>query len=115
MRIQYDPEGDILEIIFNEQFHLAEKRSIKLRDGIILFISKTQSVPVQLTLVNYKKAAQLPSIFFDGWNRLEKNEKRELLPIINSSSISAFLRFDPQTGYGHLSSPGMLDVFSEAV
>jgi hypothetical protein len=115
MKLNYDPEGDVLEVIFNESLHRGEKKVYKLRDGMILYVSPDKMLPVQLTLVNYRKAAQLPAIFFEGWLKLDKDEQRDILPILTSPPVSAFLRFDPQSGYGHLSTPGVMEVVSAAV
>jgi hypothetical protein len=36
MRLLYDPEGDILDVIFDENLHHAEKSAFRLRDGLML-------------------------------------------------------------------------------
>ncbi|TVM01166.1 MAG: hypothetical protein CV087_11240 [Candidatus Brocadia sp. WS118] len=115
MRLNYDPEGDVLEVIFSEALHRGEKKAYKLREGMILYVSPGKMLPVQLTLVNYRKAAQLPAIYFEGWLKLNKDEQKKVLPIITSPPVSAFLRFDPQSGYGHLSTPGVMEVVSAEV
>lgn len=115
MKLNYDPEGDVLEIIFNEALHRGEKKAYKLHDGMILYVSVDKMAPVQLTLVNYRKAVQLPAIYFEGWLKLNKDEQKNILPIITSLPVSSFLRFDPQSGYGHLSTPDVMEVVSAAV
>ena len=114
MRMHYDPEGDVLEVIFNEQLHRQEKKAFKLREGIILYLNESALAPVQLTLVNYKKAAQLPALLFNGWQKLTKSEQKKLLPVLTASPVSAFLQIDPRTGYGHLSRPEMFEILSVA-
>lgn len=115
MKLNYDPEGDLLEVIFNEALHRGEKKAYKLREGMILYVCPDKMVAVQLTLVNYRKAAQLPAIYFEGWLKLNEEEQRNILPILTSPPVAAFLRFDPQSGYGHLSTPGVMEVVSAAV
>lgn len=62
---------------------------------MILYVSPDKMLPVQLTLVNYRKAAQLPAIYFEGWLKLSKEEQQNILPILTSLPVAAFLRFDP--------------------
>ncbi|RMH77849.1 MAG: hypothetical protein D6681_20600 [Calditrichaeota bacterium] len=114
MHLYYDSEGDVLEIIFNEALHKQAKRPLKLRDGMVLYIAEDGNTPVQLTIVNYKKATQLPVIEFDGWKALPKSEQERLLPVVTSSPVSAFFQIDPRTGYGHLTRPAMWEILSVA-
>jgi hypothetical protein len=65
-------------------------------------------------VVNYHRLAQRPTFHFSGWKKLKAGERKRLLPIINSPTVSAFLKLDPQTGYGHLVSLPMLETFSLA-
>lgn len=114
MNLSYDPEGDLLEVIFDESLHKAEQIPFRLRDGLMLFVTADSMKPVQLTIVNYLGLAQLPMFHFNGWKKLKATERKKLLPILNSPAISTFLKLDPQTGYGHLASPPMLEMFSLA-
>ncbi|MFQ5632920.1 MAG: hypothetical protein ACE5I1_29475 [bacterium] len=114
MLLSYDSEGDVLEVIFDEALHRTEQIAYKLRLGIVLYLTADTMQPVQLTLVSYRGLAQFPAIHFDGWDKLSKSDKALLLPILKSPAISAFLRIDPQTGDGHISSPDMLDILPVA-
>ena len=116
MRLSYDEEGDVLEVIFDERRHRAQapKRSFKLRLGIILYLAADTLQPIQLTLVSYRGLAQFPVINFDGWAKLSKADKALLMPILNSPAISAFFRLDPKTGNGHISSPDMFEILPAA-
>jgi hypothetical protein len=53
-------------------------------------------------------------VHFDGWQTLPASDKELLLPLITSPAISAFLRLDPKTGNGHLSSTDMLEILPVA-
>jgi hypothetical protein len=114
MRLSYDEEGDVLEVIFDERLHHARKKAYRLRQGIILYVSVDTMKPVQLTLVSYRGLTQFPVVHFDGWQTLSASDKELLLPMITSPAISAFLRLDPETGNGHLSSTDMLDILPVA-
>jgi hypothetical protein len=80
MRLSYDAEGDVLEVIFDERLHRARKKAYRLRRGIVLYVSVEAMKPVQLTLVSYRGLAQLPVVHFDGWQALPTPEKKLLLP-----------------------------------
>jgi hypothetical protein len=115
MRLLYDPEGDVLDVIFDERLHRAEKKAAyELSDGFILYVTSDSMKPIQLTVVNYRRLAQLPKFQFYGWERLKAADRKKLLPILSSPSVSAIIKLDPKTGYGHLASPPMLEMFSLA-
>ncbi|MCI0690720.1 hypothetical protein L0337_01790 [candidate division KSB1 bacterium] len=114
MRLSYDSEGDVLNVIFDERLRRAPKIAYELRDGFILCLAVDSMKPIQLTVVNYQRLAQRPTIHFSGWKKLEATERKRLLPILNSSAVSAFLKLDPQSGYGHLTSLPMLETLSLA-
>jgi len=114
MLISYDPEGDVLEVVFDESLQDAEQVAFKFRDGIVLYTTVNTLKPVQLTLVSYRALAEFPVIHFEGWDKLSKSDKASLSPILKSPVISAFLRIDPKSGNGHISSPDMLEILSAA-
>lgn len=114
MRLLYDPEGDVLDVIFDERLHRAEKAAYRLRDGIMLYLTADSVKPIQLTLVNYRRFAQLPVLQFEGWQSLKPSAKQRLTPILASPMVSRFLKLDVRTGYGHLASPDVLEMFSLA-
>ncbi|MGH7455372.1 MAG: hypothetical protein ACRENG_28725 [bacterium] len=114
MRLLYDPEGDVLDVIFDERLHRVDKIAYELRDGFILYVTVDSLKPIQLTVVNYQRLAQRPTVHFSRWKKLKVTERKKLLPILNSSAVSAFLKLDPKTGYGHLASTAMPEMFSLA-
>jgi hypothetical protein len=114
MRILYDPEGDVLDVIFDERLHRADKIAYELRDGFILYVTVNSLKPIQLTVVNYHRLAQRPTFHFSGWKKLRAAERKKLLPVLNSPAVSAFMKLDPKTGYGLLASLPMLETFSLA-
>lgn len=109
MFYSYDSEGDILEVVFDENLESAEQAAFEFRDGIVLYTTVDSFKPVQLTLVSYRALAEFPVLQFDGWNELSKSDKALLTPILRSPSVSAFLRIDPQTGNGHIAGANMLE------
>ncbi len=112
----YDAEGDLLEVIFNETLHRAQvrQRAFKLRQGIILYVATEGFHPVQLTLVNYRRLMPFPQIDFDGWRKLKASDKKLLKPIVTSPSVTAFIRLDTESGYGHIASPNMPEILALA-
>jgi hypothetical protein len=114
MRLLYDSEGDVLDVIFDERLHRAKKAAYRLRDGLMLYLAVDSMKPVQLTVVNFRILAQLPVVHFNGWQAMKPADKKKILPILTSPTLSPFLKLDPKTGYGHLSTPDMLEVFSAA-
>lgn len=62
MRILYDEEHDILDVIFNDSNISDSKAGYELRDGIVLYIS-TNMLPIQLTLVNFRRLTLLCGSF----------------------------------------------------
>ncbi len=112
MRLLYDPEGDVLDVIFDERLHRAEKKAAyELSDGFMLYVTADSLKPIQLTVVNYRRLAQLPKFNFYGWKKLKTADRTKLLPILNSPAVSAFVKLDPKTGYGHLTSSPVLEMF----
>jgi len=114
MRLLYDAEGDVLNVIFDERLHRAEQTAYRLSDGLMLYVTQDSLKPAQLTIVNYTRLAELPTFYFYGWKKLKLTDRKKILPILNSPSISSFLKLDPKTGYGHLASPDVLKMFSLA-
>jgi hypothetical protein len=114
MFLSYDPVGDILEVVFDENLHRAKQVAYKLRQGLVLYVTADRSKPVQLTLGNYHALRQFPHVKFEGWKKLSVSDKKLLKPILASSTVSAFLRLDPETGYGHIASPGMPEILAIA-
>jgi hypothetical protein len=114
MVLSYDPEGDILEVIFDESLHRAEQDAFELRDGLVLYTTVDPLKPVQLTVVNYRRLARLPAFHFNRWQRIKAADRKKLMPILDSPALSNFLKIDPKTGYGHLASPPILEMVSVA-
>jgi hypothetical protein len=114
MFLSYDPVGDILEVVFDENLHRAKQVAYKLRQGMVLYVSAGRLKPVQLTLGNYHALMQFPQVKFDGWKKLPASEKKLLKPVLASPMVSAFLRLDPETGYGHIASPSLPEILAIA-
>lgn len=111
MQLLYDSEGDVLDVIFDERLRRAEKVAYELRDGFILYVSVELTKPIQLTVVNYRRLTERPTFLFSGWKKLKPAEKKKLAPILASSTLSNFLKLDPQSGYGYVTKSSLLDTF----
>ncbi len=75
MFLSYDPEGDVLEVVFDEDLHRAKQAAYQLRDGIILYVTADTLKPVQLTLVNYSGLMRFPVVHFDRWQAIAASDK----------------------------------------
>ena len=109
MKILYDQEGDILDVMFNDHDENGATAGYELRQGTVVYLSNDMS-PVQLTLVNYRRMTELPVVYFDRL-KAQPNELREkLLALLSSMPLSSILKIDPTTFYGHVVNPELLDV-----
>jgi hypothetical protein len=111
MRLSYDSEGDVLNVIFDERLRRAPKIAYELREGFILYLAVDSMRPVQLTAVNYRRLSEFPTFLFSGWKKQKSADRKKLLPILASPALSSFLKLDPRTGYGYVSKSVMLDMF----
>lgn len=114
MRISYDPEGDVLEVIFDERQQRVSKKAFRLRHGIVLYLTADCQKPVQLTLVSYRALAQLPGFECDGWQRLSTSDKAIVKPVLISPAVSAFIKLDIETGFGQIAVSSVPDIFAVA-
>lgn len=114
MRLSYDPEGDVLEVIVDERLHRVSQKAFRLRQGIVLYLSADCQQPVQLTLASYRALAQLPSFECDRWQKLSTSDKAVLKPILISPAVSAFIKLDIETGHGQIAVSGVPDIFAVA-
>jgi len=108
MKLYYDPEGDLLEVTFEESLKNVEQRAFRLRDGFMLFVAADSMRPIHLTIVNYRRLAELPTFLFNGWKKIKTADRKKLAPILASSAVSSFLKLDPQTGYGYVTQSDVL-------
>jgi hypothetical protein len=113
MQFFYDEEGDILDVFFKDESENAAEAGYELREGIVLFLTASMS-PVQLTIVNFRRSAQLPVVHFDLLKKQPPHICGNLLRLIASPPLSSFLRIDANTFYGHVMSPAILDVCAKA-
>ncbi len=109
MRILYDEEHDVLDVIFNGSNQAPKSAGYELRDGIILY-TNDDMLPIQITLVNFRRLTRVPVVHFDHLENYPKDVQKNLLSLISNSPITAFLRVDTNTFYGHIMSPTLLDV-----
>jgi hypothetical protein len=109
MQILYDEEGDVLDVIFKDGAESLAEAGYELRQGMVLYVTAEMS-PAQLTVVSFRPLTQLPVVHFDRLEKQPAKIRRKLLPIISSLPVSAFLRIDPVTYYGHVTSPAVLDL-----
>ena len=109
MQILYDEEGDVLDVKFRDSKQNAATAGYELRQGVVIYVSAKME-PLQLTVVSYRRLIELPVIHFDRLEAQSEAIRKKLLPIIASPPVSAILRLDPITNYGHMISPELLDV-----
>ena len=109
MRILYDEEHDVLDVIFKVSDHTTKTTGYELRDGIILYTNENM-LPLQLTLVNFRRLTRVPVVHFDHLANHPEDVRKDLLTLAAKSPLTAFLRVDANTFYGHIMSPTLLDV-----
>ncbi|MFQ5650563.1 MAG: hypothetical protein ACE5IY_11530 [bacterium] len=63
-----------------------------------------------MTLVNFRRLVTLPVIHFDCLQSQPEEIRQTLLSLIASPPLSALLKIDARTNYGHVMSPALLDV-----
>jgi len=109
MRILYDETNDILDIVLQDNGTVTAETGSELRDGIVIYLDK-KIKPIQMTVVNFRRLTRFPVIHFDQLEAQPEELRKKLLAEISSSPFSAFLRIDPETNYGHIVSPSLLEV-----
>ena len=113
MKLLYDEEGDVLDVIFRDEVHGLADAGYELRLGIVIHVTKNFS-PVQLTLVNFRRLAQLPAIHFNAFKKQPAGLRNKLMRLIASPPLSSFLRIDANTFYGRVMNPAILDICAES-
>ncbi len=113
MQLYYDEDGDVLDVIFNDDARTVAVAGYELRQGTVLHVTATMS-PVHLTIVSYLPLSQRPVVYFDRLKKQSPKLRRQLLQLIASPPVSAFLRIDPDTFYGQVIAHPVLEAFAKA-
>ncbi len=87
--IDYDPEGDMLSIIFGAKGR--KGRGYELNDYIYIRIDLSSYEPLGLTILNYSKVLSLKEIPLSFWDDLKQQEKEFMLKILSKEPINRFL------------------------
>ncbi len=113
MQLFYDEEGDVLDVIFRDEDYGLAYAGYELRLGIVVYVTKN-FLPVQLTLVNFRRLTQLPAIHFNALEKQPLKLRNKLMRLIASPPLSSFLRIDANTFYGRIMNPAILDICAES-
>ena len=114
IRIFYDAEGDILDIIFS--FSEPENRTgFELNENIVIFTDKEISRASGITFISYSRLLIKYSIILDFLNYFPKEEQKRLLKIISSFPVKHFLRVTiPITNQVAIESPSLKELIKAA-
>ena len=114
IRIFYDAEGDILDIIFS--FSESENRTgFELNENIVIFTDKEISRALGMTFISYSRLLILDSVKLDFLKNFPKEEQKRLLKIISSEPVKHFLRvIIPLTNQVAIESPSLKELIKAA-
>ena len=114
IRIFYDAEGDILDIIFS--FSEPENRTgFELNENIVIFTDKEISRALGMTFISYSRLLIKDSIILDFLNNFPKEEQNRLLKIISSFPVKHFLRvITPIINQVAIESPSLKELIKAA-
>jgi len=93
--IDYDPEGDMLSIIFGSKGR--KGRGYELNDYIYICIDPSNYEPLGLTVLSYSKIQKLGEITLSFWNDLKQQEKEMMLIILSKEPVNHFLQVKDST------------------
>ena len=93
IRIEYDREGDVLEIFFAE----GTGRGLELTDEIVLRYDIQTGRPLSLIFLTFSKLMQPTeygpeSFYLDGLQRLSPTEQNKVMKILTSPPVNRYLR-----------------------
>ena len=113
MRILYDEEGDVLDVIFDEREHKQAQAGYELRRGVVIYVTRNFS-PVQLTAVCFDRLTQVPVVSFDLLKKQPAKIRSKLLQLVSSPPLSSFLRIDAATFSGQVMNPRISEAYAKA-
>ena len=92
-RIEYDKEGDILEVFFAD----GSGKGLELADEIVLRYEPKTDNPLSLILLNYshliKPTEYGPESFrLNGMEHLPPSERQKIMTMLTSTPLNRFLR-----------------------
>mgnify|MGYP001044968767 CR=1 FL=1 len=93
IRIEYDREGDVLEIFFAE----GAGRGLELTDEIVLRYDIQTGRPLSLIFLTFSKLMQPTeygpeSFYLEGLQRLSPTEQNKVMKILTSPPVNRYLR-----------------------
>ena len=93
VRIEYDREGDILELFFAE----GAGRGLELTDEIVLRYDVQSGQPLSLIFLSFSKLMQPTeygpeSFYVHGLKRLPPSERDQVMNLLTSSPVNHYLR-----------------------
>jgi hypothetical protein len=113
MQLFYDEDGDVLDVTFKDDARTVAEAGYELRQGMVLHVTADMS-PVHLTIVSFLPLSQRPVVHFDRLKKQSAKIRKQLLQLIASPPVSAFLRIDPNTYYGQVIGHPVLEAFAKA-
>ena len=114
IRLFYDAEGDILDIIFS--FSEPENRTgFELNENIVIFTDKEISRVLGMTFISYSRLLIQDSVKLDFLNHFPKEEQERLLKVISSFPVKHFLTvIIPLTNQVTIEGPSLKELIKAA-
>jgi hypothetical protein len=91
LRIFYDHESDMLEVLFAEP--TVDEQAFELSFNIILFVNSRTGKPVNLTILDYQRLSQFDKIALDKFEKMSVPRQRKMRALVSSEPISNFLEW----------------------
>ena len=114
IRISYDAEGDILDIIFSVS-EPENRTGFELNDNIVIFTDKEISRALGMTFISYSRLLRADNMTLDLLNTFPQEEQKRLLKIIASEPVKHFLRLRiPLTNQVAIESPSLKSLIKAA-
>lgn len=114
IRIFYDEEGDILDIIFSSG-ESENRTGFELNENIVIFTDKEISRALGMMFISYSRLLTLDRVKLDFLTNFPVKEQKRLLKIISSEPVKHFLRLiTPLTDEITIESPSLKELIKAA-
>ncbi len=89
-RMDYDSDGDILEVVWQQDKTLI-RTGIELNDNIVLFADSELSVPLGLMFISYSHLIKASVVELTGLASLPDKRRERVLRLLKTSRVAPFL------------------------
>jgi hypothetical protein len=89
LRIFYDQQSDMLEVLFEKP--IVGEKAVELSFDIILFVNPHTGKPINLTILDYKRLLQMDKIPLENLKKMSTSQQQKIRRLISSEPLSNFL------------------------